>query len=97
VRRAAQQIAKRLTIYLRVGLGRPPGALTPDEAREGVARLTQSHELALQAGQLTARCDGILYGDAPGEPHEDARRLLDDARRLFEALGRVKASGQGGD
>ena len=33
--------------------------------------LTGSDELAAQAGELTARCDVILYGDLPGEPASD--------------------------
>ena len=45
-------------------LGRPPGALTPDEAREGVARCTGSEELGVQAARIAARCDGLLYRDA---------------------------------
>ncbi len=54
--------------------------------------LTSSDELGAQAGGLTARCDSILYGDSTGDPATELRELLDDARRLFEALGRVKSS-----
>jgi hypothetical protein len=89
VRPAAEHIVARLTTYLQLGIGRPPGALTPAEAREDVAHLTDSEELAEQAGQLIARCDAILYGGAPAGPHHDACALLLEARRLFAALGRV--------
>jgi hypothetical protein len=70
--------------------------LTPDEAHEGVVRLTGSAQLGEQANRLTMRCDRILYGETTREA-EDARELLDDARRLFEALGRVKYSNRNGD
>ena len=85
----ATRIVARLTTYLQLGIGRPPGALTPAEARQGVAQVTDSEELAERAGQLIARCDTILYGDTPAGPNEDARTLLEEARGLFAALGRV--------
>jgi hypothetical protein len=91
----AVRIAERLSTYMKIGLGRPMGALTPDEAQEGVVRLTGSVELGDQAGRLTMRCDTILYGETTREA-EDGRELLDDARRLFDALGRVKYSNRNG-
>jgi hypothetical protein len=93
---AAHRIAERLSEYMKLGLGRPMGALTPDETREGVVRLTGSAELGEQAGQLTMRCDRILYGET-SDGADDARELLDDARRLFEALGRVRSWNRNGD
>ena len=92
---AALRIAERLSIYMKLGLGRPMGALTPDEAHKGVVRLTGSAELGDEAGRLTMRCDTILYGETTQET-EDGRELLDDARRLFEALGRVRNSNRNG-
>jgi hypothetical protein len=92
VQSVARRVVERLAIYLRLGTGHFLGALTPDEARSGVAHLTSSDELAQQARQLIAQCDSILYGDLPRAPDEDARQLLDDARRLFAVLGRVKTS-----
>jgi hypothetical protein len=95
VSKAALRIAARLSMYMKLGLGRPMGALTPDEAHEGVVRLTGSVELGEKAGGLTMRCDRILYGVTTGEA-DDAHALLDDARRLFEALGRVRSSNRNG-
>ena len=92
---AAVRIAERLSVYMKLGLGRPMGALTPDEAHEGVVRLTGSVELGEEAGRLTMRCDRILYGETTREA-DDVRELLDDARRLFEALGRVRISNRNG-
>jgi hypothetical protein len=87
---AARRIAEQMSTYLRLGTGLAVVALTPAEARDGVANVTQSEELASQAGQLTERCDTILYGDSSRGPPESARMLIDDARGLFEALGRVE-------
>jgi len=70
-------------------MGRPAGALTPDEALEGVASMTDSEDLGRQAARLTARCDRALYRGGEAEP--SARELLKSARALFEALGRVKS------
>jgi hypothetical protein len=82
----ALRVASALIRYLQLGIGRPAGALTPDEAREGVARCTGSEELGEQAARIAARCDGLLYRDAPAPP-EDPGRLRDDARDLFARLG----------
>jgi hypothetical protein len=96
VQSAARRIYERLSSYLLVGTSQSPGVLTPEEARQRVTNLTSSDELGVQAGELTAWCDSILYGDLCGEPVEELRGLLDDARRLFEALGRVKSSRERG-
>ena len=85
-------IYERLSSYLLLGTGQSLGVLTPEEARQGVANLTGSAELGAQAGELTAWCDTILYGDSAVNRPTELRELLDDARRLFEALGRVKSS-----
>jgi hypothetical protein len=89
--REPQKLALRVSTaiirYLELGMARPPGALTPDEAREGVARCTGSEELGEHAARVAARCDGVLYRDAPGPP-EDPQRLREEARELFARLGR---------
>jgi hypothetical protein len=88
---AAHRVSEELVHYLLLGTGRPTGALTPAEAQEGVAHCTGSDALGAQAAQLAARCDGILYRDAPAPTVDDPHRLLEDARGLFAALGRVQA------
>jgi hypothetical protein len=90
---AARRIYELLTRYLLLGTGKSQGVLTPEEARHGVARLTNSDELAQAVGELTTRCDVILYGEAPRDPDGELRQLLDDARTLFEGLGRAKNGG----
>ncbi len=82
----ALQIGSALIRYLQLGMGRPPGALTPDEAREGIAHCTGSEEIGVQSARIVARCDGLLYRDAPGAP-EDPERFREDARELFDRLG----------
>ncbi len=96
VQSAARRIYERLSSYLLIGTSQSLGVLTPEDARQGVANLTSSAELGAQAGELTAWCDSILYGDSSSEPATELRKLLDDARRLFEALGRVKSSRERG-
>ena len=80
----ALRVNSALIRYLKIGVGRPTGALTPDEAGEGVASCTGSAELGALAAQLAARCDGLLYRDAPA-PSEDPERFREDARDLFGA------------
>jgi hypothetical protein len=87
---AARRIYERLASYLLVATGQSLGVLTPDEARQGIADVTGSQDLAAQAGTLTRRCDVILYGNVTEHPAKVLCELLDDARRLFEALGRVR-------
>jgi hypothetical protein len=90
-RDSARLVSEELIRYLQLGIGRPPGALTPDEARQGVSELTGSENLGGQAGRLTARCDLVQYGHGHAA-RQDARRLIEDARGLFKALGRVRIS-----
>ncbi len=85
---AARRASEELMRYLEIGLGRPTGALTPEEAWHGVRDLTGCLDLASQAGRLAARCDQVLYGDLSG--HGRRRQLRQSARMLFEALGRVR-------
>jgi hypothetical protein len=86
----AHHVSAGMIRYLELGTGRPPGALTPDEARDSLINLTGRVDLGEQAGQLTARCDVALYAGAPAARH--AAELQESARRLFETLGRLKLS-----
>jgi hypothetical protein len=83
----ARRVCHELIRYLEIGAYRPPGALTPDEAREGVVQLTRSEKLGLAASELTMDCDRVLYRESNGRPGD--RALLEKARGLFEALGRA--------
>src|SRR5262249_27543483 len=91
----ARRTGEQLVRYLELGVGRPPGALTPDEVYQGVALCTGCDALAARAARLAAQCDRTLYR-APLAPSEgDPDRLLDEARGLFTALGQVKTARQG--
>jgi hypothetical protein len=60
----ASQILASMTRLLELGIGRPPGALTPDEAAHGMEHLTGSAELAAEARGLAFWCDQVLYAAA---------------------------------
>ncbi|MDR3620730.1 MAG: hypothetical protein P4L85_15365 [Paludisphaera borealis] len=80
-----------LVEYARLSVGRPPGALTPDEARAAITRGSGSDELGRGAARLAARCDRILFAESAGEAlgeGGEAASLSRDARDLFTALGR---------
>jgi hypothetical protein len=82
-------ITEGLAAFLRLTTGRPPGALTPAEAGDGVARATGNDDLALRARQMIARCDRARFG------HDEliqADSLRNEGDRFFadlacEALG----------
>ncbi len=82
----ALEISSALVRYLEIGIGRPPGALTPVEAAEGVGQCASSEELGAQAARIAARCDGVLFRDTPAQP-EDPVRFRQDAEKLFTRLG----------
>ena len=86
----AGKIIHGLIAYARLGIGRPPGALTPSEARSVVHELTRSDDLGSQAAALVARCDGCLF--AQRQTGHDAEQLVATARQLFRALGRASVS-----
>ncbi len=84
----AQMVTDALARYLVLSLGRPEGALTPIEVREGIEQATADSELAERAGQLLAICDQVRYSGS-----ERAERSADSAgiaARFFRDLGRIK-------
>ncbi len=81
------QIIDGLIAYSRIGTGRPPGALTPEEAEMVVLRQTGSETLAAETAALVERCDRELFSTRP--EGDDVVQLGIDARELFLALGRV--------
>jgi hypothetical protein len=94
----ASETARRLTEglgdYLFLTRSRPRGVLTPGEARHGIALATRNDELGERAERLIARCDRAQYAvEGPS-----AEELLEEARSLFDALGRgQKEAGNGED
>ncbi len=90
LRRTARRVRDLLIRYLELGMERPPGALTPDEASHGVALVTRSADLGAKAGQLMACSDRVLYRESSAEI--GAPEFLAEARALFEALGNAKPS-----
>jgi hypothetical protein len=83
-------VCDALVRYLELGADRPPGALTPEEAHQGVSRVSHSDDLGGKAGRLLAFCDQVLYGDVQRELL--TREIMGEARALFEALAKVKAT-----
>jgi len=85
----ARGVLDALVEYARLAADRPPGALTPEEARAAIARAGGSDELGRRAAETAARCDRILFAArGTGGDADDGDRLKRDARGLFEALGR---------
>ncbi len=84
--RIAREIAEVLAEYLERTIGRPRGVLTPDEARSTVAAATQDADLGARCARLVTDCDQAMYSErATGT---GSAELVDDARRLFEEIGR---------
>ncbi len=90
LRPAARRVRDLLIHYLELGAERPPGALTPDEALQGVTLVSQSADLGARAGRLMASSDRVLYGE--NAANIGAPEFLEQARSLFEALGKAKPS-----
>lgn len=87
---AASRVADSLAEYLEASQERPPGALTPAEARDGFAVATSNAKLAEQAGRLLERSDWIRFGMPPTEDtaNAESEALLQDAVSLFQGLAR---------
>ena len=91
---AAQRIIDGLIAYARLGIGRPPGALTPAEARSVVHTLTRSEDLASQAAALVARCDGCLFSERRTD--HDAEQLVASPRTLQSSRAHLGFKDAGG-
>jgi hypothetical protein len=89
LRAFAQQVVEGLITYTELGQGRPPGAMTPDEARNAIRELTRSEGAASQAEEVMDLCDRIQFSGRPNAEIQNAVNLLArSARELFRALGR---------
>jgi hypothetical protein len=76
---SGRAITEGLVTYLALMIERPEGALTPDEAADGIERATRSPALAERARSLIAECDQAQFGVAC--PRYDDLRAA--GRRLF--------------
>jgi len=96
----AGRAAEALATFLERAGGRPPGVLTPPEAREHFERLTRDSELAGRAGRLIDRCDRARYGgptaSAVGRLGDEAREILLEAGTKIQAGGWREAESEGG-
>jgi hypothetical protein len=88
----ARKSVKGLITYARIGAGRPPGALTPSEARAVVTHLTGSAELGGLAAALVEQCDRVLFSECPAADAAPGNEISRLARNLFEALGQSAAA-----
>jgi hypothetical protein len=79
----ARRALEDLVEFARIAVGRPAGALTPDEAGSAVRQATGRAELGDLAASLCERCDRILFSQRPAEGAEALRAA---ARDLFQAL-----------
>jgi hypothetical protein len=81
-----------LIAYLALAAGRPAGALTPEEARNGFFQAEGSADLAARAERLVDCCDRIRFGreEASAEP------LATESRLFFNELARVRIGKKGG-
>jgi hypothetical protein len=86
-----RRITDGLIAYLELAAGRPRGALTPDEARRGIARSTTDGNLGARAEALVTLCDRAQYA---GHGLPDAE-LLGAASCFFGDLLRCEESGNG--
>jgi hypothetical protein len=90
----ARKVSEALTTYLERIEGRPPGVLTPREARAAFGRLSDNSDLAGRAERLMIACDRASYR----EPDGDSNGLIDEGRGFFEqvaeVMGRRKRAGE---
>lgn len=79
---SARTITEGLAEFLQLTIGRPAGALTPGEAREGITRAFGDDSTGIRAAALVALCDRVQFG---GDGHA-VEELTGAARRLFTDL-----------
>jgi len=72
----ARRITEGLADYLAEATGGPVGALTPEEARRGIAGVSGDEALADAAARLVAACDRVRYAGAGESPVADAAALF---------------------
>ena len=91
-RETARRVAEALTTFLQRACGRPPGVLTPAEARVGFERLTGDASIGESAEALLAWTDRARFGAV----EEGMEGMIEEARRLFGTLAeRLAVRGDG--
>src|SRR6185312_1936389 len=58
---AGRRVTEGVASYLGLAVHRPPGALTPREAEQGMGEATGSSELARRCGLLIVACDRAQF------------------------------------
>ncbi|WP_169973922.1 BatD family protein [Tautonia rosea] len=81
--------AASLVAYLHLATGRPEGVLTPPEAHEAIATLTDDLSLADRVKTMMETSDAMRYSGRSSDD-ETQRSLLEDAPAIFRALARVR-------
>jgi hypothetical protein len=83
----AAWVAEAIAHYLQLAAGRPPGALTPVEARNAFDTLTGMPAIAKYAGEVMSKCDRSRFSGREGALEE----LRTETRRLFQMLEQFPA------
>ena len=82
----AEQITGGLIRYLELAIDRPPGAITPAEARQAITCCTNSETLGNQAEQLVTMCDAFRFRLESKLLESDVQSMIGIARTLFRKL-----------
>ncbi|HEX8203775.1 MAG TPA: hypothetical protein VF590_25080 [Isosphaeraceae bacterium] len=97
----AAEVGRRITDgladYLHRAIGRPPGVLTPEEARRAIAWLAGDPDLADRAGRLIAECDRVRYAGRGASAEELVRRAQELIRALRRRPPGAKMEGSEGE
>ncbi|MDR3636786.1 MAG: BatD family protein [Isosphaeraceae bacterium] len=94
----ARQVMEGLLEYLSLATDRAGGALTPQEAEEGVFAATADRELAGRTGRLVECCDRACYGPGGVSPEElssGGRGVLGDLGQRPLASAAVRKTKRG--
>jgi len=90
---SARRVAEALTTFLQRACGRPPGVLTPVEARLGFERLTGDSSIGQSAEDLLAWSDRARFGAVEG----GMEGMIEEARRFFGKVAEQLATRGGGE
>jgi hypothetical protein len=85
---AGRRTTEALAEYLALAIGRPRGALTPDEARAGITRASGDAAIGEQARRLVAVCDQAQFAGQG----VSAQEVIGEADRLFQGLVSISST-----